>query len=829
MGRLREKAGAVLDRLIGYGKRLKNRNGGRSGSVPEPPECHDHDGDPMIDAIRGNKLGISVWGDAGAPQPGTLRTCNDGGAELLFQASGELARGDLPREPAALLLAQGAQFAQEEPINALGDASGELEIEDDPEAIARREYTEMDNKLRLASLLPFGGNGFYIPVNHLHDIMNRDSIKTILPFIGKHVINGMASTPSLGDLAHDIFGRLQVDDDKKPAKSYRKILAILILIDKADTIFDFVANGVTDAQLPLQRIGGLSNGSRPFQLGKAGSTEPLPVFARWEHTDIEYFEIKQWEVLAPFFSIETTENNLVRHYELSSCRPLPFEVIDSPNGVNTTAVDKRTTSADSGGGSGGSSGTESSVDSKGAPMKGGHSKVWKVRIHQKHHNLPSYRGNEENPALAIKRLLAATRDEFKNEVTILTRLNQCNDPHLVKLLFTMEIIHSQPVKDTSFHLIFPLADGNLRQFWQRNFPHRSGTSTATYARWVAKQFHGLVFALCKLHDLHLAVVHPHGSYADDDREVKGKNGGPFYGIHGDIKPENLLWYEDWVGPPDPLAVGSSKAPEVNKSQPTNDSFGVLQLADFGISRLHHTESRSDTPLHGATKTYAPPEVEYSLGGCSRSFDIWGLGCVFLEFICWLVQGGSGKANPVDVFHDARYLGGRNRSLEGTIQDTFYHVVKENHRTTFEVNPEVNKLITTLKKGASKFVKEILDIILYDMLVVEARKSSLMPGVKVPKTSEPVGSDGKFRINCFELAKKLDDICKKNTNEYFTKPGSRLPETPAKLPRAFTINESAGRLVDLKRSLPRSFSLEKHRRRDGAKQEPGKMAQVSLRP
>jgi serine/threonine protein kinase len=254
----------------------------------------------------------------------------------------------------------------------------------------------------------------------------------------------------------------------------------------------------------------------------------------------------------------------------------------------------------------------------------------------------------------------------------------------------MEIVSLQPVKETSFYLIFPLADGNLRQFWHRNFPHPSGTNTATYARWVARQFRGLAFALCKLHDLHLAEVHLRDLNDDDDPAVWGKVGDPFYGIHGDIKPENLLWYEDWVGPHDP-PVGNSNALEVSNSQPTNDSFGVLQLADFGISRLHHTESRSDTPLRGATKTYAPPEVEYALDGCSRSFDIWGLGCVFLEFICWLVQGGSGKRNPVDVFHDARYLYGANRSLEGTIQDTFYHVVKENHRTTFEVNPEVNRV------------------------------------------------------------------------------------------------------------------------------------------
>jgi len=275
---------------------------------------------------------------------------------------------------------------------------------------------------------------------------------------------------------------------------------------------------------------------------------------------------------------------------------------------------------------------------------------------------------------------------------------------LVKLLFTMEI-SGRPGKGNSFFLLFPLADGNLRQFWQRNLPGSTaagGISRATYSRWVAKQLYGLAWALCKLHDLHQRQVHEPGTHicssssssrpktttttTDDDTKSSAED--PFYGIHGDIKPENLLWYKDWVG----LEHHNKEASQ------SRDPLGVLQLADFGISKLHHTETRSNTMMRRSTKTYAAPESEWGVDGCSRSYDIWSLGCVFLEFICWLVQGGEESGtDPIESFHRARYLGKSNKSLEGTIQDTFYRARASplwiRSGTRFEVNPAVTKVRT----------------------------------------------------------------------------------------------------------------------------------------
>jgi len=268
-------------------------------------------------------------------------------------------------------------------------------------------------------------------------------------------------------------------------------------------------------------------------------------------------------------------------------------------------------------------------------------------------------------------------------VNILTRLNKREDPHLVKLLLTMEI-EGRPGQCSSYFLMFPYADGNLRQFWQQHLPYASDENRVTYARWAAIQFYGLAWALCKLHDLHQREVH-RDSTRDEDNDVNHSSGDRFYGIHGDIKPENLLWYEKWVGPEDYQECPNIIPP--HKSAP----FGVLQLADFGISKLHNTATRSNFNMKWGTKTYAPPERESDDEECSRSFDIWSLGCVFLEFLCWLVHGG-GDPNPVDEFQKKRRLNGKNKTSAGTTIDTFYRLVEvgteRKTKSKFEVNPAV---------------------------------------------------------------------------------------------------------------------------------------------
>ena len=43
-----------------------------------------------------------------------------------------------------------------------------------------------------------------------------------------------------------------------------------------------------------------------------------------------------------------------------------------------------------------------------------------------------------------------------------------------------------------------------------------------------------------------------------------------------------------------------------------------------------------------TPEYRTPEVDTENLGVSRTFDIWGLGCVIAEMACWILGGNNLK-------------------------------------------------------------------------------------------------------------------------------------------------------------------------------------------
>ncbi len=298
-------------------------------------------------------------------------TCEDGGAAaLLRQAFHETLPAQPPPESTTAF--SGTLFGP----NAVAhrpNVIDEADTVDNSEANAERKLAEMDDQLRQNSRQPFRGPppGYYLPNDSLHSILARDAIQEIIPFIARGLTAHEAHK-----LVQDICGL--GEKDQKPTKSFCKILAILILIGKANHILEFVKADVTDAKLPLCKLPG---DSRPFQLCLADCEEAIPLFTLWSSRDIEQFEDKQWETLAPFFSREEEGGDRVRSYKLSTQHPLPFDIIQENGGI--------------GGGSGKPSSTTATGDSNpSAPahsMNGAHGQVWRVRIPRAHHSLPSYR------------------------------------------------------------------------------------------------------------------------------------------------------------------------------------------------------------------------------------------------------------------------------------------------------------------------------------------------------------------------------------------------------------------------------------------------------
>lgn len=252
---------------------------------------------------------------------------------------------------------------------------------------------------------------------------------------------------------------------------------------------------------------------------------------------------------------------------------------------------------------------------------------------------------------AVKRLITDKEEDFKREVAMLRQLGG-KKPHTVKLLTTFR--HGR-----TYSLLFPWAECDLLDYWQRHPGHRE--KSRPLIAWVAHQCHGLLDALHWIHNPSSTVLDPNDQ---------------LYGRHGDIKPENILWYKQNADGPHPLASGE------------------LVFTDFGLSALNHNKSRSNVKngdFHHTT-TYAPPESVLPDNFISRSIDIWALGCVYLEFVTWVVGGPS----LVGKFQGARmspFLGSlHSNDIFWELQELEYPTA-ENQKHVTVVKPKVKKVCT----------------------------------------------------------------------------------------------------------------------------------------
>jgi serine/threonine protein kinase len=75
----------------------------------------------------------------------------------------------------------------------------------------------------------------------------------------------------------------------------------------------------------------------------------------------------------------------------------------------------------------------------------------------------------------------------------------------------------------------------------------------------------------------------------------------------------------------------------------DDSIGVLKISDFGFADFHRSNSLnviSNSSIGGITLTYRAPEFDVT-HRVSPAYDIWGFGCVLLQFVVWYIRGWPG--------------------------------------------------------------------------------------------------------------------------------------------------------------------------------------------
>ncbi|KAL2195580.1 kinase-like domain-containing protein, partial [Corynascus similis CBS 632.67] len=425
-------------------------------------------------------------------------------------------------------------------------------------------------------------------------------------------------------------------------RSRRRLFALLLLNLSAKCIKCFVKCGVTDMDFPFTQDPNSSESTKVHPRGDVEYEKPLNCFSEWKPSEVEWFLHWQHIVASPFFDLEPGKLYL---YTLPKDSVLPF------------------------------------IESERAG-EGGHAHVWKVLIHPAHHNFPTQPGTDKQ-YFAVKTLHTQQREEYEREVEVLQRFSGRHEghPHLVRLLLTYQ--H----KD-SYHMIFPWANGNLRDFWESvESPQR----TKDMACWMLTQCFGIAEGLQKIHgDGDVAGLSP-----------KDKNTGR----HGDIKPENILWFERH-----------------------NDRNNHLLISDFGLSRFHSYQSQSVDRLPGCSPSYRPPECDLYQLRISVKYDIWTLGCLLLDFVTWYLRGWE----AVDAqFSDARLSDeGWSPFKPSSIpddrwlyEDKFYKQSNDGKNVSAQLKPSVIKWMEELHllDFCPEFAHDLLRIIHKGLLHPDKRQ------------------------------------------------------------------------------------------------------------
>ncbi|KAF4336072.1 kinase [Fusarium beomiforme] len=402
------------------------------------------------------------------------------------------------------------------------------------------------------------------------------------------------------------------DEQKYDRKTYRKIFAILVLLKRPSLIFPFLEQRVCDDDLPL-KLGDVVNTAVITIRTRNGKEVTLRGFRRKKSFYDKFIE-KQWVVLSTFFEPLSERNDNSQTLEREEIPPF----------TSWTLVSDR----------------------------GGFGEVFKVEIHASHHsfrvspiNLPFralnmyqtnvfsfgyYQSSGIVPQVfAIKRLGSRSPPpqiwiDPENEATVLRKLKDRHN-HIISLLATYRHYDC-------YHFIFPWADADLKGYWYKINPNPSEKHRDENLKWLAHQCQGLADGLSYIHRYHTASFslfrrfasgfatspanpRPMGSDQNEVREL--------FGRHGDIKPENILWFPD-------------------QNSAHGILGGILKITDFGLAEFS-TKAEVSQDRRGFianSPTYRAPETDLSSskGLVSPSYDVWALGCLYLEFLAWWLGG-----------------------------------------------------------------------------------------------------------------------------------------------------------------------------------------------
>ncbi|KAK3346508.1 kinase-like domain-containing protein [Lasiosphaeria hispida] len=565
---------------------------------------------------------------------------------------------------------------------------------------------------------------YFIPRGCLEKLISK---KAVLDTI--RAGNGHLSDDKVDWYASQVC-RIQLPSGKE--SSYRKVFAILVLLRRGHDIVLFVDDHVCDADLPLEAVRIDPGGNLVNMRRRKDQNTPLACLGDWGYMDHERFSELQWGTIAPFFG--KADRRHARFYQLSENDILPW------------------------------------IEEQSLVHQGGFSFISRVKIHSSHHNFEN--SEMSDGAFAIKHFKASTDShnglsppnpdspqvtygdlerEFQSEIATLNKFSGDQNPHLISLLAAYR-------HGGDYCLMFHWADSDLKNMWKNTRP--GPPLDKANLKWVLEQCRGVTSALRKIH-VYKTTEGPEDAQGRSPKE-------PIYGRHGDIKPENILRF-------------------VKQDEPGDR--GTLVITDFGLARFHTDGTKTYFPKKdvAGTPTYRPPECDMEDCAISRSFDIWSLGCVLLEFVAWYLGGWE----YVNEFVQHRKA--PNVLMYGWNSDQFFEIVRPegsiNGAVGARVKTEVHQFVNNLHshEECSDIIHQLLEFVMKKMLVVES------------KTTQKRGSS-------FDVYQELDTLCQKLEGPSFHLVATPWPRVKADIPEAveMPLNSDA-----LKLTASRFSQLKEH--------------------
>lgn len=267
--------------------------------------------------------------------------------------------------------------------------------------------------------------------------------------------------------------------------------------------------------------------------------------------------------------------------------------------------------------------------------------------------------------------MKVTQHEGTREVSFHRAMANLSHHHLLKCLASFTF-------SSKYNMIYEKADCDVEKFMAKyNDPRKLSDMSS---RDLAQQLFGLADAL--------SVIHNQGRLDNGKSLGFLAPGGETQktGYIHDIKPENLLMFI--------YDINGKKTYWFRLSD-----FSCAKVVDVLASVSGKNRHSYQTVSKSGTPVYRAPEA--TAGKTSRPYDLWSLGCVYLELLVWFLDGYTALGKFRDERECEVVPGGRE-------DEGFYYAPNEGDK--FRLREVVVKKIQSVSSRCEGPLKVIADAI-----------------------------------------------------------------------------------------------------------------------